>query len=332
MIYVLCPADVKTGGTELLHQLVKTLTDVKVPAGIVYTEISEEHPGMNPAFLEYTDGYLREEEIEDEKGNILVVPEIYCERTARYQNLSVYIWWLSVDNYLIHNSFVDRRRANGTLRAIKALLTGKLKDKTDFVKKAKMHLCQSYYAIHYLETIGISGKQVRYLSDYVNDIYLAGEDAALREKKEDVVLYNPKKGAAFTKALREMAQDLRWVPLIGMTTEKMRSCMSKSKVYIDFGNHPGKDRIPREAAISGCIVITGKRGAAAFAEDVCIPETYKFDESCAKKEDIISCIRDCICNFDVHKVDFDGYRSYIRNEHQQFTADVKKIFVNEDYI
>ena len=246
MIYVLCPADVKTGGTELLHQLVKTLTDVKVPAGIVYTEISEEHPGMNPAFLEYTDGYLREEEIEDEKGNILVVPEIYCERTARYQNLSVYIWWLSVDNYLIHNSFVDRRRANGTLRAIKALLTGKLKDKTDFVKKAKMHLCQSYYAIHYLETIGISGKQVRYLSDYVNDIYLAGEEAALREKKEDVVLYNPKKGAAFTKALREMAQDLRWVPLIGMTTEEMRSCMSKSKVYIDFGNHPGKDRIPRE--------------------------------------------------------------------------------------
>ena len=140
MIYVLCPADVKTGGTELLHQLVKTLTDVKVPAGIVYTEISEEHPGMNPAFLEYTDGYLREEEIEDEKGNILVVPEIYCERTARYQNLSVYIWWLSVDNYLIHNSFVDRRRANGTLRAIKALLTGKLKDKTDFVKKDNMNL------------------------------------------------------------------------------------------------------------------------------------------------------------------------------------------------
>ena len=46
-----------------------------------------------------------------------------------------------------------------------------------------------------------------------------------------------------------MAQDLRWVPLIGMTTEEMRSCMSKSKVYIDFGNHPGKDRIPREAAI-----------------------------------------------------------------------------------
>ena len=46
---------------------------MKVPAGIVYTEISEEHPGMNPAFLEYTDGYLREEEIEDEKGNILVV-------------------------------------------------------------------------------------------------------------------------------------------------------------------------------------------------------------------------------------------------------------------
>ena len=332
MIYVLCPADVKTGGTELLHQLVKTLNDEKVSAKIVYTEISQEHPGMNPAFTEYADEYLREEDIADEEGNILVVPEIYCERTMRYQNLSVYIWWLSVDNYLIHNSFVDRRRANGTLRAIKAMVTGKLKDKTAFVKKAKKHLCQSYYAIHYLKTIGITGETVSYLSDYVNDIYLAGEEAALREKKEDVVLYNPKKGAAFTKALREEAPDLKWVPLIGMTTEEMRSCMSKSKVYIDFGNHPGKDRIPREAAISGCVVITGKRGAAAFAEDVCIPNQYKFDEAHAKKEDIISCIRDCICNFDAHKVDFDGYRSYIRNEHQQFIADVKKIFVNEDYI
>ena len=108
MIYVLCPADVKTGGTELLHQLVKTLTDVKVPAGIVYTEISEEHPGMNPAFLEYTDGYLREEEIEDEKGNILVVPEIYCERTARYQNLlciSLFFLYFEVTKYRVNRYY-----------------------------------------------------------------------------------------------------------------------------------------------------------------------------------------------------------------------------------
>ena len=76
MIYVLCPADVKTGGTELLHQLVKTLNDENVPAKIVYTEISEEHPGRNPAFAEYTDGYLREEEVLDKKENIMVVPEI----------------------------------------------------------------------------------------------------------------------------------------------------------------------------------------------------------------------------------------------------------------
>lgn len=72
-----------------------------------------------------------------------------------------------------------------------------------------MHLCQSYYAIHYLETIGISGKQVRYLSDYVNDIYLAGEEAALREKKEDVVLYNPKKG------LHSQRRSVRWHRISG---------------------------------------------------------------------------------------------------------------------
>jgi len=33
------------------------------------------------------------------------------------------------------------------------------------------------------------------------------------------------------------------------------------QVYIDFGHHPGQDRLPREAVQCGCVVITGKRGS-----------------------------------------------------------------------
>ena len=51
-----------------------------------------------------------------------------------------------------------------------------------------------------------------------------------------------------------------------MTPEQVVDLMSESKVYIDFGNHPGKDRIPREAVINGCCVITGVRGSARFKE------------------------------------------------------------------
>ena len=54
--------------------------------------------------------------------------------------------------------------------------------------------------------------------------------------------------------------------------------MMESKVYIDFGNHLGKDRIPREVA-SGCCIITGKTGADKYKEDVYIGEKFKFDEA-----------------------------------------------------
>ena len=46
--------------------------------------------------------------------------------------------------------------------------------------------------------------------------------------------------------------------------------------YIDFGPHPGMDRLPREAALAGCIVITNREGAAAHDEDVPLPPEYKF--------------------------------------------------------
>ncbi|MGC8677909.1 MAG: hypothetical protein ACP5UF_06830 [Hydrogenobaculum sp.] len=91
-----------------------------------------------------------------------------------------------------------------------------------------------------------------------------------------------------------------------MTRDQVIETLQKAKVYIDFGNHPGKDRIPREAAILGCCVITGKRGSATFFEDVPIPEEYKFEE---------------------RYQDFNYYRQVIRNEPTKFLENLKKIFV-----
>jgi hypothetical protein len=50
-------------------------------------------------------------------------------------------------------------------------------------------------------------------------------------------------------------------------------------VYIDFGNHPGRDRIPREAAAMGCVVITNRRGSAENDVDIPIPNFLKIDDA-----------------------------------------------------
>ena len=108
----------------------------------------------------------------------------------------------------------------------------------------------------------------------------------------------------------------------------MQELLGTSKVYIDFGNHPGKDRIPREAAIMGCCVITGKRGSAYFHEDVMIPDEYKFEDRLDAIPSIVELIQNCMTNYEERLLDFEQYRAYIKNEQKQFSKDVESVFMN----
>ena len=112
-----------------------------------------------------------------------------------------------------------------------------------------------------------------------------------------------------------------------MTNEEVRGLLKSSKCYVDFGNHPGKDRFPREAAICGCMVVTGKRGSAAYAEDVCIPEEYKFDEKSVKIKDIADSIKKFLAEYNTRIDDFESYRQYILGEKTEFSKCVKEIFL-----
>src|SRR5687767_6015204 len=97
--------------------------------------------------------------------------------------------------------------------------------------------------------LGFSGV---YLSDYLNPMYVHEAKTVDYSTKKNVVLYNPKKGYSYTQKLMEACADLRWVPLDSLGLTQMIETMKTSKLYIDFGPHPGKDRLPREAAIMGC--------------------------------------------------------------------------------
>lgn len=189
-------------------------------------------------------------------------------------------------------------------------------------KKADYHLCQSYYAIDFLKRKKVNN--IVYLSDYINDTFMKEND---NKQKCNKVLYNPKKGYRFTKRIIKRANDLEWVPIKNLTTEQVKDLLLQSKVYIDFGNHPGKDRFPREAAISGCLVITGKRGSAKFYEDVPINDEFKFKDSIKNIDKIVAQIRDCLNNYDTQIKEFDSYKEYIKGEKEQFKKDIDTIFV-----
>ena len=348
-IYVVAPANTFTGGPELLHQIVYHLrSDLNIDAFMYYYPSNNIIDPIHPALKDYENPFVRK--VEDKKENLIIVPEIIngIKFLKYFNNIKKAIWWLSVDNFYL--SFIFHSKKNLFLpRAINKLtfliFRKKIFDITSLVYKkleknqldlnefktirdTDYHLVQSYYAMKYLEEKGIEKNKLFYLSDYLNEKFLTVQTDL--SHKQNIVVYNPSKGYNFTKKIIKRTKDIEFIPIINMTRQQVIEALQKAKVYIDFGNHPGKDRIPKEAAILGCCVITGKRGSAAFYEDVPIPEEYKFDERDENIPEIINKIRDCFENFDERYKDFDHYREVIKNEPQKFVEDLKKIFVKAE--
>ena len=112
--------------------------------------------------------------------------------------------------------------------------------------------------------------------------------------------------------------------------------VGKSEIRVDgYDKVTGRtkyyeDRMPREAAMCGCCVITGRRGSAAYAEDVGIPEEYRFFEETCEKEEIQQAIRRCLSDYDREQERFETYRETIRSEKVVFRECVEKLFFMTD--
>lgn len=311
-IYIACPPNLATGGPELLHQLCYKLREKGYLSYMYYYGEYTNDP-VHERYKKYNTEYVSF--IDDDQSNIIIVPEVNIELLKTFKNIKKAIWWLSVDNY-----FKPKSNIKYKIKTIFGLL------EFNYRKENIIHLAQSRYAVEFLKQQDIKEKNIYYLSDYLNSIFIEeSKDNAKFEKKNNV-LYNPKKGYEFTKKIIDRSKYLNWVPLENLKPEEMSNLMMESKVYIDFGNHPGKDRIPREAAISGCCIITGKRGSANYKDDVYIEDEFKFNDSEENIDSIISKINYIIENYANETKKFDLYRERISKEEAEFENDIDRIF------
>lgn len=321
-IYVACPANTATGGPELLHQLAYELNHLGFNTYMYYYNRVENKNPVHEAYVSYNNAFV--DTIENNKNNIIIVPEVRTDLLYQYNKIQKVIWWLSVDNYF---SFLNSNsKFKKVIKYILYYLNIYPKAKIyRFGKKEKIiHFVQSEYAKQMLKRKGIDN--IFYLSDYLNSLFIECQTINIHNKKENIVVYNPKKGIQFTKSIIRAAKHIKFIPIENMTRTEVADLLSKAKVYIDFGNHPGKDRIPRETAISGCCVITGKDGSAKFYEDVPIESEFKFDAKIQNIPLIIKKIEDCFENYEVESKKFQNYREIIKKERPKFIEDIKNIF------
>jgi len=343
VIYIIGRAKQVTGGDELLHQLAHHLrVDLGHNVYIIYYPLDIENP-VPPEYLEYNNPYTRE--VIDDYKNIII-----CSEWARdlmiikqFTKMRKIIYWLSVNNFvfscLLHNPFLSLKKSLQLLPArlvnkllknllgknlidIRELLFNSIRDRSYIMHAlqkfgiygAALHLCQSWYAMEFLNSLGI--ENCVYLSDYLNPTFLQQRiDFA---KKEDIVVYNPKKGWSFTRKIIQAVPHIRFVPIENLDRNGVIELLKRAKIYIDFGDHPGKDRLPREAAILGCCVIVGRRGSACNRYDVPIPEKYKFAVAKDNIPQIASMLEYCLYYYKECYSDFDYYRAIIKREPSVF--------------
>ena len=340
-IFITCPAYHTTGGFELLHQLVYKLNKIEQNCAVIYyhnfDSKRKEHPTPE-IYMKYTKGkYVSK--IDDDSRNVLILPEVYTDYIQRYRNLKFVVWWLSVDYFFISIDNINK----GKKLNYKDFKKGKkfqlyrilnwINIKPDnkfnpftrkilFNDRILVHAFQSNYAGEFLDKNKLIPKLP--LSDFLNSTFFNNQISI--HNRENVILYNPNKGIEVTSVLIELLPEFRWIALQNYTPFEMRNLMLNSKVYIDFGNHPGKDRIPREAALNGCVVITNKEGSAKYFSDVSIDDKYKFENPIEEVNKLKGFIENIFSEFTYHYNNFNDYRDKIKDEEKMFDSELEVFY------
>lgn len=346
-IYILVPAGIKSGGPEFLHQLAFYLRKhLNLNAFLYHIPIHHKQP-VPEQYQRYNNSIINE--IEDNENNVLISPEVshLLKAMSNFNKIRKIIWWLSLDNYF-YDKFLNEnkiksiffRSLNKLFQFLNSTLFIELTDVArkkylhfnlmddKLVSQASVNICSARHVEKSLLNYEILN--VVYISELLNEEFLKiSWDASA---KENIIAYNPKKGIRFTKKIIKRAADLKFIPIQRkLSKDEVISLLKKAKVYIDFGNHPGRDLLPREAAMLGCCVITNKRGGAKLYADLAINDEYKFDETQNNLTQIIKKINECITEYNIKVQDYEFYRKGIINEPKIFLNGLREFFIEVNY-
>lgn len=332
-IYLLTPNG-QTGGIELLYQLGDYLQKKGEKVKLLFFEKKSLYHEID-AYKKYRVEKVFLEETSKGETGIIVVPEALASYIACLPNMVKYCWWESVDNYYQRiPNFFDSISLIGLPRtiwhywkSIRGLFLGNRRPTLKKIDKVVCkHLVQSEYARRHLLKKGVKSSKIFSLSDYISDDFLSLDSIENADYRKPIVVYNPKKGKLFTSKIIAFNPDICFVPIQNMNNVQIRDLFFSSKVYIDFGNHPGKDRLPREAAICGCCIITDRVGAANNDVDIPIPSRYKISAKKSNLSKIRQEILRIFIDYQFAKGDFKKYRENIQGEKDLFFKEVNEIF------
>ena len=324
-VAVICPEAV-TGGPEAMHQLAYVIGALGGSAGLAYfggnskLEVVDdtraakivcspdpESPTRN-AYARYEPRVIPEMALTPD--NLAVFPEAIAMTAQNHRLGRRAIWWLSVDNAILFNPQLGYQSYRDRF----------------FDDDSLVHFYQSDYAREFLVKNG--ARQIYPLFDYTSDIFLEGP--ARVDGRKSQIAYFPRKGAALAAELIAAAPGLTFAPIENMTKAQVKETLADSAIYIDFGHHPGKDRVPREAAAMGATVLLHDQGAGSSFVDHPLDRDYLFTLADIRDGRLVARLMEILADPVAHFDRQRHYRQRIRLEKEEFRRQVQSFFFDAE--
>lgn len=320
-VLLLCP-EAETGGPEAIHQLAYAINQLGGEAELAYFGSKSKVAFVDGGLQCSPDPDLRLPQIyaaykprifieaRIDPRSLLIFPETLAGKALSLRGAPRAIWWLSVDNAVVNNPGLAEQAGRDAL----------------FADPDLIHFYQSSYARDFLMRNG--ARQLYPLYDYVNRVFIrdaAADSRAAPASRQDIA-YFPRKGGELAAQFAAGAPDLPFQPIENMSKDEVRQALGQCAIYLDFGNHPGKDRVPREAAASGAVVFLRQCGAAGFFIDHPLERHYLFSIDDIQSGELLRRVRAVLADLATHQERQRYYRQRVRMEKEEFELQVRTFF------
>ena len=110
------------------------------------------------------------------------------------------------------------------------------------------------------------------LIDYISDDY----NLKIRTETKSQISFSSK-GSEYFEFFKNSLTNHEVVRIANFSRAEVIENLAKTRLFIDIGHQPGRDRMPREAALLKAHVILNKAGAGGLFRDAPLSTNFKID-------------------------------------------------------
>jgi hypothetical protein len=281
-----CNGMKKTGGPTATFQLAECLLFCGVNVIIWYDSIDayKYFEDWHKKYLGEKSKYITTDEIHQYKNEIFILTEsAFADVKSISIGNKIWVYMQSVDNCIVFGTTASR--LEGTFRILKNCIKnlkdaydnrwGIVRDRIEFI------FSQSAYSNNFLSILNANIPYL-YIGDFIDkekynkSLNKISELSNIDNGKLKVA-FNPSKGKILYKIARIFSKNITFIPIKNVNPDNILEFLSIADCYVDFGGQPGKDRLPREAILSGIPSFQFLRGAAVNGSDFPCPKTFRLN-------------------------------------------------------